>query len=105
MGGMYRMQDLLKIVAGEGADELRLEPGRPPVMLSRGKVRVVDGGLVTNEDVEELFGSIATEEQTRELAQCGDIHFILVTEQLTRFKVSAAIDADHLNVTAINLSR
>ena len=105
MDGMYHMQDLLKLVAREGAEELRLQPGRPPVMVLQGKARVMDGALVSSGDVAELFRSIATDEQTRELARCGDIHFIFATEHSARFKVSAAMDGEHVNLTIRNLSR
>src|SRR5260221_11807327 len=33
MAGMYSMNDLLNLLAQEGAEEVRLEPGKPPVMV------------------------------------------------------------------------
>ena len=69
MGGMYRMQDLLMLVAHERAEELRLEPGRPPIMVLHGKARVMDGELVTSDNIAELFHSIASEEQNQELVE------------------------------------
>ena len=105
MGGMYRMQDLLELVAHEGAEELRLEPGRPPVMVLHGKVRVVDGTLITGDIVAELFRSNAADEQAQEFARCGEIHFIFMTEHSARFKIRAAMDGENLNLTVKNLSR
>ena len=105
MGGMYRMQDLFELVAHQGAEELQLEPGRPPVMVLHGKARVVDGTLVTSDVVAELFRSIATDEQAQELLRCGDIHFNFMAQHSARFKIHAAVDGGHLKLTARNLSR
>src|SRR5690349_10594559 len=105
MGGMYRMRDLLNLLTSEGAEELRLEAGRPPVMVLHGKARVMDGALVSNEDVAELFRSIATEAQNSELARCGESHFIFVSEPSARFKISGTMDGDRVYVAVRNLSR
>jgi Tfp pilus assembly ATPase PilU len=105
MGGMYRMQDLLDLLTREGAEELCLEPGRPPVMVRHGKARVMDGELVTSDNIAELFHSIATAEQKQELTRCGDSQFIHATEHSARFKVSAAFDNGQLNLTVRNLTR
>src|SRR5690242_7331493 len=63
MPGMYRLKDLLKIVVEQRAAELRLEPDRPPMMLLHGKVRVLDGPVVSSDHISELFRGVATEEQ------------------------------------------
>ena len=105
MGGMYRMMDLLNLVTREGAEELRLEPGRPPIMVLHGRARVMDGELVTSDNIVELFHSIATDEQNQELTRCGDMHFILTTQRSNRFKISAAMGRGQLNLTVKNLTR
>ena len=105
MGGMYRMQDLLMLVARERGEELRLEPGRPPIMVLHGKARVMDGGLVTSDNIAELFHSIASDEQNQELARCGDSHFLFTSEDAGRFKITASTKAGQLDVTVVNLTR
>ena len=105
MGGMYRMQDLLKLVTRERAEELRLEPGRPPIMVLHGKARVMDGGLVTSDDIAELFHSIASDEQNQELTRCGDSHFLFTSEDSGRFKITATANAGQLNLRVMNLTR
>jgi Tfp pilus assembly ATPase PilU len=92
------MYDLLNLVARQGAAELRLQPDRPPVMVLHGKPRVIDGPLVTSDQVAELFRSIATEEQIRELDQCGDIHFSYSAQNATRFTVSATTKGGNLSL-------
>lgn len=102
---MYRIQDLLKVMVKESADELRLEPGWPPIIVLHGTARVMDGELVTSDHIAELFHSVATEEQNQELTRCGDCHFVLATEHSDRFKIGAAMDGMQLKLTVKNLSR
>lgn len=105
MAGMYRMDDLLNLVAHEAGEELRLHPGKPPIMVLKGVSRVVDGSLLSREDVAELFRSIATEEQIRELDKCGDVRFTYTTRDRSRFSVNATTDAQSLGVLLRNLRR
>ena len=46
----------------------------------------------------ELFRSIATEEQKRELGRCGDIHFTFAAQNSARFGVSAAMQGGIKNL-------
>lgn len=105
MGGMYRMQDLLKLVTRERAEGLYLEPGRPPIMMLHGKARVMDGGLVTSDDISALFHSIASDEQNQELTRCGDSQFLFTSEDSGRFKIIAMTNAGQLDLRVLNLSR
>ena len=105
MAGMYRMNDLLSLVAREGAEELRLEPDRPPVMMLQGKPRTVDAMVVTSDNVAELFRSIATEEQRRELDQCGKAHFTYVGRDSGRFSIQVAMRGASCSLTIKNLDR
>jgi Tfp pilus assembly pilus retraction ATPase PilT len=103
MSGMYSMKDLLNLVAQQGAVELRLEPERPPMMVLRGKVRVLDGPLVTSDHITELFRSIATDEQRRELDLCGSTHFNYAASHAAHFSVRAGMDGKSLRMTIKNL--
>ena len=103
MSGMYSMKDLLNLVAQQGAAELRLEPERPPMMLLRGKVRVLDGPLITTEQIIELFRGIATDEQRRELDLCGNAHFNYAASHSAHFSVRAGMDGKSLKMTIKNL--
>lgn len=104
MPGMYNLKDLLNLVAQEGAEELRLEPDRPPMMLLHGKVRVLDGPLVTGEQVSELFHGIASEEQRRELDLCGNTHFRYTIDYAGPFNVRADTHNNRLRVSIKNLA-
>jgi Tfp pilus assembly ATPase PilU len=99
------MYDLLNLVTRQGAAELRLQPDSPPVMMLHGQARVIDGPVVTSDQVDELFRSIATEEQRRELDQCGDIHFSYNAQNAMRFTVSATTRGGNLSLLVKNLDR
>ncbi len=98
MAGMYHLKDLLLLAVQESAEELLLEPDRPPRMLSHGKVRVLDGPLLTSEQVSELLRSIATDEQCREIELCGDAHFRYTGDHLTQFSVHVQTQDNRLHV-------
>jgi twitching motility protein PilT len=104
MAGMYQLRDLLLLTVQEGAEELLLEPGQPPRMRLHGKVRVLDGPLLTSDQVAELLHSIATEEQRRELELCGDARFRYAADHSAQFSVHAYTPDNRLHVKINNLS-
>ncbi len=101
---MYHLKDLLLLAAQENAEELLLEPDQPPRMRLHGKVRVLDGPLLTSDQVGELLRSVATEEQRRGLDLCGDAHFRYTTDHLAQFSVYARMQGNRLCVTIKHLS-
>jgi Tfp pilus assembly ATPase PilU len=101
---MYNLKDLLVLMARESAEELLLEPDQPPRMLLRGKMRVLDGPILTADEVEGLVQSIATEEQRREIAMCGDARFQYVAEHMAKFSVDAQTHDNLLRVKIRYLS-
>lgn len=100
---MYNLKDLLHVLVQEGAEELRLEPDRPPMMLLHGKVRVMDGPLLSSDQVSELFRGVASEEQRRELDLCGDIRFRYAVEHSAQFNVRATMQDNRLSLAIRNL--
>jgi len=105
MSGMFNMKELLSLVAEQGAAELRLEPDRPPMMLLHGKIRVLDGPLVTSDQIAELFRGIATDEQRRELDLCGSTQFRYAAEHSAHFSVRAGLCGNSLSLNIKNLQR
>lgn len=98
MAGMYHLKDLLHLAVQESAEELLLEPDQPPRMRLHGKVRVLDGPLLSSDQVNELLCSIATDEQRRELELCGDAHFRYAADHLAQFSVHAQTRDNRLHV-------
>lgn len=102
---MYSMKDLLDLVTREAAEELRLEPDRPPTMRLHGKVRVLDGPPLTSDQVSELLRGIATDEQRRELEMCGEIRFTYAADRSAQFSARAVIKDKSLSLAIKNLGR
>ncbi len=102
---MYSMKDLLNLVAQQGAAELRLESDHPPMMLLQGKLRVLDGPLVTSDHITALLHGIVTDEQCRELDLCGSIQFTYAAEHSTHFSVHAGIHGKNVSLNIRNLDR
>ena len=92
------MTDLLLLAARESAEELLLEPDQPPRMRLHGKVRVLDGPLLTSDQIIELLRSITTDELRRELELCGNAHFRYAPEHLAQFSVHAQMQDNRLHV-------
>lgn len=102
---MYSMADLLTLVEREGAQELRLQVGKPPLMALRGQMRALDSVPLTHDNATELFRSLATVDQQQELQQCGDIRFVYVSQSSARFGVNAAIQQKEISLKIKNLTR
>jgi Tfp pilus assembly ATPase PilU len=84
---------------------LLLEPDQPPRIRLHGKVRVLDGPLLTSEHISELLRSISTDEQLRELELCGDARFHYAAEHSAQFTVHAQTHDNRLHVRIKCLSR
>jgi Tfp pilus assembly ATPase PilU len=97
MAEMYNMNDLLDLLAQERAEELVLQAGQAPRMVLRGDQRVIDDGMLTADNVAELFRSVATDQQNQELGQCGDVRFTFTGRNATRFSAAASMGAKTLN--------
>ena len=95
---MYHLKDLLLLAVQEGAEELLLEPDLPPRMRLHGKVRVLDGPLLTSDQISELLRSIALDEQRRELELCGNARFRYAAEHSAQFSVHAQTQKGRLHV-------
>jgi hypothetical protein len=48
------MDNLLHLLLSDGADELRLHVGQPPVVVLDGKEEPLEGPAITTEDAEQL---------------------------------------------------
>jgi Tfp pilus assembly pilus retraction ATPase PilT len=103
MAGMYSIKDLLTLIEDAGAQEMRLRPGEPPVMISKGQSRSVAVHALTADDITELLKSLATDDQLRELQACGDTRFIYQSGRAARFSIVASLKGEELRFQIRNL--
>ena len=90
---MYAMDDLLHLVHSDGADELKLHVGQPPVVSLDGKQQLMEGPSLTAEDAEKLFQSIADSRQRRALWKRGTVEFLYRFRERASFLVRASVES------------
>src|SRR2546428_2879977 len=84
----YSMSDLLQLVVAEGASDLHLRVGVPPVIRLHGILHRVEGPPIRAEDTEELMRSITSEDHIQQVRERGGADFGFAFGELARFRVS-----------------
>lgn len=84
----YSMSDLLQLVVSEGAADLHIRVGVPPVIRLHGVLHRVEGPPLRPEDTEELMRSITSEEHIQQCRERGGADFGFAFGDLARFRVS-----------------
>lgn len=84
----YSMSDLLQLVVSEGAADLHLRVGTPPVIRLHGVLHRVEGPPLRAEDTEELMRSITSEDHIQQVRERGGADFGFAFGDLARFRVS-----------------
>jgi Tfp pilus assembly pilus retraction ATPase PilT len=105
MAGMYCVEDLVRLASREGAEEVRLQAGRSPVLFLRGEAHPLELATLTGDEIAQLFRSFATADQVDELHRCGDVRFNHTFQGSSRFGVTALMDGPDIMLTLKNLGR
>ena len=84
----YSMSDLLQLVVSEGAADLHIRVGVPPVIRLHGILHRVEGPSLRSEDTEELMRSITSEDHIQHVRERGGADFGFAFGELARFRVS-----------------
>src|SRR5450756_1366553 len=84
----YSMSDLLQLVVSEGASDLHLRVGAPPVIRVHGVLHRVEGPVLRPEDTEELVHSFTSEDQIQQVREWGGADFGFAFGEVARFRVS-----------------
>jgi twitching motility protein PilT len=82
------MDELLTLVVEEGASDLHIEMGTPPVLRINGHMHALDTEPLRAEDTDRLMRSITDEDNTRRLVERGGSDFGFGFKGLARFRVS-----------------
>ncbi|MBI3849536.1 MAG: type IV pilus twitching motility protein PilT [Verrucomicrobia bacterium] len=91
----YSMSDLLQLVVSEGASDLHLRVGVPPVIRVHGILHRVEGPLLTADDTDELMRSITSEDHIQQVRERGGADFGFAFGDLARFRVSVFKEKGH----------
>src|SRR5580765_3109755 len=84
----YSMSDLLQLVVSEGASDLHIRVGAPPVIRVHGILHRVEGPSLKPEDTEELMRSITSEDHIQHVRERGGADFGFAFGEMARFRVS-----------------
>jgi twitching motility protein PilT len=83
------MSELLQLVIDEGASDLHLPVGSPPVLRLHGGMVPLDTDPLTPDDTERLMKSITSEAQQQILREQGSVDLGFSFGEQARFRVSA----------------
>ncbi|MBM4142978.1 MAG: type IV pilus twitching motility protein PilT [Lentisphaerae bacterium] len=82
------MNELLQLAVDEGASDLHLRVGSPPVLRIHGGLRVLDTAVLAPDDTERLMKSITSPEHQQKVRERGGTDFGFGFGQAARFRVS-----------------
>ena len=82
------MADLLELVVEEGASDLHLPVGSPPVLRIHGGLTPLDTDVLTADDTERLMKAITSEVNQQHLQEMGSVDFGFAFGSRARFRVS-----------------
>ena len=85
---MIEMSDLLNLVVEEGASDLHVEVGVPPVLRINGAMAPLDTDPLTPEDTERLVRSVASDTHLQRIREEGGVDFGFAFEDKARFRVA-----------------
>lgn len=86
---VINMSELLQVVVDEGASDLHLSVGIPPMLRVHGGMQPIDCAPLKPEDTERLMKSVTSEENQQKIRQEGGCDFGFGFGSAARFRVSA----------------
>ncbi|NCC53086.1 MAG: type IV pilus twitching motility protein PilT [Spartobacteria bacterium] len=93
-----RISDLLQLVVDEGASDLHLSVGVPPVLRLHGRLRPLDAEPLRPEDTERFMKAITSEEHQQNVREGGGTDFGFGFSELARFRVSVMRQKGYLGM-------
>ena len=88
-GNEIQMADLLELVVEEGASDLHIEVGLPPMLRLHGGLTPLDCPVLKPDDTQRLIKSIASEVNQQKIQEDGTVDFGFAFGEKARFRVSA----------------
>jgi Tfp pilus assembly ATPase PilU len=92
------MDDLLHLLHSDGADELRLHVGQPPVIVIDGEQQPIEGPVITAENAEQLLHSVTDTRQRRDLREHGAVEFVYRFRGRASFVVHAKMENENVGM-------
>jgi twitching motility protein PilT len=96
--GAIPMNDLLQLVVDEGASDLHLTVGSPPVLRINGSMAPLDSDVLKPADTERLIREITDEAHMKRIEEVGGSDFGLSFGEAARFRVSVFHQKGHYGI-------
>lgn len=91
---------LLKAAAAQGASDLHIVVGRPPVLRVNGELIDTNASVVTPQEAEQLVVSLLTKEQLSRYLRDKELDLSYQIEDGTRFRVNIHREKEHAGLVA-----
>lgn len=95
---MYSLDDLIHVLHSDGAEQLKLAVGQPPILVIDGEDQALEGPLLTAEDTQQLLQCATDTRQRRELREYGAIEVVYQFRQCASFVVRARVQNDQVSL-------
>ncbi len=94
----FSMEELEQLCVDEGASDLHIRVGIPPMLRIHGSLTPLDCDPLTPEETTALMHSITTEEERAEVEKDGGADFAISYKDLARFRVSVFHERSHVGI-------
>ena len=94
----FSMEELEQLCVDEGASDLHIRVGIPPMLRIHGSLTPLDCDPLTPEETYALMESITTEEERAEVEKDGGADFAISYKDLARFRVSVFRERSHVGI-------
>ena len=94
----FSMEELEQLCVDEGASDLHIRVGIPPMLRIHGSLTPLDCDPLTPEDTAALMHTITTEEERAEVEKDGGADFAISYKDLARFRVSVFRERAHIGI-------
>ena len=94
----FSMEELEQLCVDEGASDLHIRVGIPPMLRIHGSLTPLDCDPLTPEETFALMESITTEEERAEVEKDGGADFAISYKDLARFRVSVFRERGHVGI-------
>ncbi len=94
----FTMDELEQLCVDEGASDLHIRVGIPPMLRIHGSLTPLDCEPLTPEETLALMTSITSEEERAEVEKAGGADFAISYRDLARFRVSVFRERGHIGI-------
>lgn len=87
------ISELLLFSHGQGASDLHISSGEPPMLRINGDMQKVDMPFLSKEEVHSLLYDILNDQQRKVFEESHEIDFSIALKEIARFRVNAFVQA------------